>query len=155
MSRRLMNLLIVTFLVAVAINFIWEMTQAVLFVPMGGWTNGWMDGTRRCFVASLGDGVIVLSIAAIGWLLFQRGDWIVRPGVRGYVLMATVGIAIAVLIERYALATARWAYTEHMPILPLVDVGLVPVLQMVILPAVVFWVAVRLLNKGHGTIATP
>ena len=67
--------------------------------------------------------------------------------------MATVGIAIAVLIERYALATARWAYTEHMPMLPLVHVGLVPVLQMGILPAVVFWMAVRLLDKGHGTIA--
>ena len=113
-----------------------------------------MDGTRRCFVASLGDGVIVLSIVAIGWLLFQRGDWIVRPGVPGYALMATVGIAIAVLIERYALATARWAYTEQMPMLPLVHVGLVPVLQMVILPAVVFWVAVRLVNRAHETIAT-
>lgn len=61
----------------------------------------------------------------------------------GYALMATVGVVIAVLIERHALATGRWAYTDWMPVLPVLDVGLVPVLQMLIVPAVVFRVAVR------------
>lgn len=141
---------VVLFMVAVAVNFVWEMTQSVLFVPMGGWAQG----TWRCFVASLGDGVIVLIIAAIGWLWFRRADWMVRPGIGGYVLMATAGIAIAVLIEHYAVATGRWAYTERMPLLPIVHVGLVPMLQMVIVPAVAFWVAVRLVKGKHGEIVT-
>jgi len=141
--------LVVIFAVAVAVNFGWEMTQSVVFAPMGG---GWVYGAWRCFIASLGDGVMVLFIAAIGWLWFQRADWVVRPGFAGYALMATVGIAVAVLIERHALATGRWAYTERMPVLPVVHVGLVPVLQMVIAPAVAFRVAARLRKRKHGEI---
>lgn len=139
---------VVIFTVAVAVNFAWEMTQSVLFAPMGGW----MQGTWQCFVASLGDGVIVLVIAAIGWLWFQRTDWALRPGFAGYALMATVGVAIAVLIERHALATGRWAYTERMPLVPVAHVGLVPVLQMVIVPPIVFRVTARLLKGNHGEI---
>src|SRR5713226_676591 len=131
MNRAVRDLFFVTFLVAVAVNLVCEMTQSVLFAPMGGW----MSGTWRCFIASVGDAVIVLIIAAIGWLWFQRADWIVRPGLVGYTLMTTVGIAIAVLIERHALATGRWVYTEQMPVLPVVHVGVVPVLQMMIMPA--------------------
>jgi hypothetical protein len=132
------------FAVAVAVNFVWEMAQSVLFAPMGGW----MQATWRCVAASLGDGVMVLIIAATGWLWFRRADWMVRPGIAGYALMATAGIAIAVLVERHALATGRWAYTGRMPLLPVVRVGLVPVLQMAIVPAVVFRVAGRLTAAG-------
>ena len=139
---------VVVFAVAAVLNFAWEMTQSVLFAPMGGS----MRGTWRCFVASLGDGVIVVIIGAIGWLWFRRADWMVRPGFAGYALTATAGIAIAILIERHALATGRWAYTERMPVLPVVHVGLVPVLQMVIVPAVTFWVVARLLKGKHWEI---
>lgn len=140
--------LVVIFAVAVAVNFVWEMTQSVVFAPMGGWVYG----AWRCFVASLGDGVMVLVIAAIGWLWFQRADWALRPGVAGYALMATVGVAVGILIERHALATGRWAYTERMPLVPVAHVGLVPVLQMVIVPPLVFRVAARLLKGNHGEI---
>lgn len=148
MNRRVTDLFVVTFLIAVVVNFVWEMMQAVLFGPMGGWVSG----VWTCFIASLGDGVIVLFIAAIGSLWFQRADWIVRPGFAGYALMTTVGVAIAILIERHALATGRWAYTEQMPVLPVVHVGIVPVLQMVIVPSIAFLAAVRLLKRKHGEI---
>ena len=114
----------------------------------------WMDGTQRCVVASFGDGVIVLFIGTIGWLWFRRGDWIVRPGLTGYALMTTAGIAIAVLLERYGLGTGRWAYTERMPMLSIVNVGLVPVLQMVIVPPVTFWTATNLLKRKHREIVS-
>ena len=139
MPRTLTRLYIVTFLVAVAINVVWEIGQSVLFAPMGGW----LSGTWRCFVAGLGDGVIVLAIAASGWLAFRRGDWFVRPGLAGYLFMGALSMAIAVAIEIGARATGRWSYTDQMPLFPVVEVGLVPVLQMTILPPLVFAVAAR------------
>ena len=66
--RRESRLLMAIFLVAVAFNFVWEIGQSPLFAPMGGW----FSGTWRCFVASLGDGMIVLVIAVAGWLPFRR-----------------------------------------------------------------------------------
>jgi hypothetical protein len=129
----------VMFLLAVAVNFAWEMAQSALYTPMGAP----LTATWRCFVASLGDGAIVTGIAGSGWLLFGRADWFVRPGMKEYLATTALGITIAVLIERHALAASRWAYTNRMPILPVLNVGIVPVLQMAILPSLVFRVAAR------------
>ena len=137
---------VVIFIAGLAVNFAWEMTHSVLFAPMGEW----VCGMWRCFVASLGDGLIVLTIAGAGWLIFRRADWFVRPGLDGYMVMAALGMAIAVLIERWALATGRWAYTGRMLVIPVVQVGLVPVLQMVIVPPFVFWLAVQWSEGTHG-----
>lgn len=56
MSRRSLAI----FVIAVAVNYVWELAQAPLYGPMEG-AIWW-----HCFVASIGDGVIVLLIFAIG-----------------------------------------------------------------------------------------
>jgi hypothetical protein len=134
MNRSLTGLFATVFVVAVAVNFAWEIVQSPLFAPMGGW----LLGTWRCFVASLGDGVIVLAIAAAGSLLFRRADWFVRPGATGYLFTGALGLAVAVGIEIGALATGRWSYSEQMPLIPVVQVGVAPALQMLVLPPLVF-----------------
>ena len=139
MRRRETRLFVATFLMAVAFNLAWELGQSPLFVPMGGW----LLGTWRCFVASLGDGVIVLAIAAAGSLLFRRVDWFVRPGLSGYAFTGALAVAVAVGIEIGALATGRWSYSDHMPLIPVVRVGLTPVLQMLVLPPLVFAATAR------------
>jgi hypothetical protein len=139
MGRTVTRLFVAIFLIAVAVNFAWEMAQSVLYTPMGAP----LTATWRCFVASLGDGAIVLGIAGSGWLLFGRADWFVRSGPKEYLMMIALGITIAVLLERHAVAAGHWAYTDRMPILPILNVGLVPVLQMVVLPPVVFWMVRR------------
>ena len=140
MHQKGILLFVAAFLIAVGLNFLLEMSQSALFAPMGG--TPW--AMWRCFVASLGDGVIIIAIAAIGALLFRRLDWFVRPGRAGYVFMAVFGAVVATSIERWALSTGRWGYAVEMPLISVLNVGLVPVLQIVILPPVVFALAVRL-----------
>ena len=137
MNRPVLRLLVEVFLLAVAVNFPWEMAQSVLYAGMGEW----LAATWRCFIASLGDGVIVLAIATAGCVVFRRPDWFVRPRPAIYVYIVTAGIAVAVFIERRAIAAGRWNYTDRMPIVPILDVGLVPVLQMAMLPPLVLAVA--------------
>jgi hypothetical protein len=57
---------------------------------------------------------------------------------------AAVGALGAVGLEWYALASGRWSYNERMPIVPLVNVGLWPVLQMTLLPSLSALLAVSL-----------
>lgn len=139
MTNARVQLFVATFVVAVGLNFLWEMSQSALFTPMGG-TN---RAVWRCFVASLGDGAIIIAVVAIGALLFRRLDWFVRPGPAGYVFMAVFGAGVAIFIERWALSTGRWAYAVGMPLISVLNVGLVPVLQMMILPPLVFALAGR------------
>jgi hypothetical protein len=96
----------------------------------------------HCLIASLGDGLLVLLIFAAGWTALHRQDWFVRPGVRGYVVMLAVGLMISVSIEWIAVhIVGRWAYTERMPLVPGLGVGIVPILQMLVLPPLIFWIA--------------
>jgi hypothetical protein len=102
----------------------------------------------HCFVASLGDGLLVLLIFAAGWAALQRQAWFMQPGGRGYLLMLAVGLVIGVSVEWAAVHVAgRWAYTAQMPLVPGLGVGLVPVAQMLVLPPLVFRVAAVWLGR--------
>ena len=53
--------------------------------------------------------------------------------------MLSAGLVIAILIEWFAVnGLHRWAYTDQMPRIPVLDVGLTPILQMLILPPLIF-----------------
>jgi hypothetical protein len=46
---------------------------------------------------------------------------------------------------------AAWAYSNLMPIIPVLDAGLSPVLQWISIPLVAFWWALRPFNNDRET----
>lgn len=66
-----MRRLAVLFMVSVAINFVWEVTQMPLYAA----NVSPLEYAAHCFVPSLGDGIILLMIFLAGWLVFRRPDW--------------------------------------------------------------------------------
>jgi hypothetical protein len=124
----------VLFVVAVVSNYLWELAQAPLYVGLEDIrTTLW-----HCFVASLGDGLMVLGIVASGGLLLRRPAWFVHPGGPGIMVMLLVGLVLGVTVEWMAVhVLQRWAYTARMPRVPGLDVGLVPVVQMLVLPPLI------------------
>ena len=53
--------------------------------------------------------------------------------------MLPAGLIIAVMVEWIAMSgLGRWSYTASMPLLPVLGVGVVPVVQMLVLPPVIF-----------------
>lgn len=141
--------LAVLFVVSVVLNYFWEIGQGFLFVGMGNWENIWW----HCFVASLGDGLIVCAIHAVGWSFFRRADWFIHPRLKGYAVMLMTGLIIAVAIEWLAAhVLKRWTYTPDMPVLPVlpgVNIGITPLLQMLILPPLIFYIVAQALKKSH------
>ena len=133
---KLTRRLILVFLVAVLLNYLWELAQMPLYVGLEDYSAGifW-----HCFVASLGDGIMVLLIVAAGWITLKRQDWFERPGIAGYLVMLTVGFFIAVIVERLGVhILRRWEYSEKMPMLPGLNIGLIPIAQMLFLPPLIF-----------------
>ena len=124
------------FIVAVVVNYLWELAQAPFYVGLEDYNAAvfW-----HCFVATLGDGVMVLLIVAVGWSFFQRWDWFERPGVIGYFVMLTAGLVLAVLVEWVALyILGRWQYTVKMPTVSGLGIGVAPIAQMLVLPPLIF-----------------
>lgn len=131
-----MQSLIWVFVVAVVLNYLWELAQAPLYVGLHHYNARvfW-----HCFIASLGDGIMVLLIVTAGWLTLRPPDWFVRPGLPDYVVMVIAGLVLAAVVEWVAVHILnRWDYTENMPKLPGLNIGVVPVAQMLIVPLLVF-----------------
>ena len=128
------------FIVAVVLNYLWEVAQAPLYVGLEDWSSVWW----HCFVAALGDGLLVGLIFLIGWITFRRFDWYVHPNSRTFGVMFVTGLIISIGIEWVAVhMLGRWAYTVDMPLLLGFDIGLVPILQMILLPPLIFRIAAR------------
>ena len=143
MSRPL-SIIATLLVITLPLNFVWELAQMPLYEEQGDW----LAFALHCIIPSLGDGFIVLMIFGVGWLVLRRMDWFARPGLTGYGLMLVTGFLIGVLIEWGAVYILdRWRYTASMPMLPGLGIGLSPVLQMLILPPVIFKLTAWWLDK--------
>src|SRR5712692_3324140 len=93
--RQLGRTVATIFVMAVLVNYPWELAQAPLYVGMEHVRTPWW----HCFRASLGDGVLVLGIFAVGWAVLRQQAWFVAPGVRGALVMVGVGLVLGSAIE--------------------------------------------------------
>ncbi len=128
------NYIINIITLAIPINFIWEMVQMPLYKNMP-WN---LDTALFCFVASIGDAVMILLIFFAVALLIKDKEWLQNLNIRNVFLTLFVGFIIAVLVEQYALNNDMWSYNKIMPRIPFWNIGIVPVLQMLILPLIIF-----------------
>lgn len=127
--------LTVLFGLAVVVNYPWERAQSRLYVMPGGVEVEWW----MCAMASVADGLIVLLIFWIGKLVIGHRDWYLRPGVRGYAVLLLSGAVIIVMVEWSTIYAAHWwDYSPHMPLVPLLNIGLAPLAQMLVLPPLIF-----------------
>ncbi|MDO8564676.1 MAG: hypothetical protein Q7R88_01640 [bacterium] len=106
--------LICIFIAAFLLNFLWEQ-HTVLYEHYKG-----ADITQLILLRSalFDAGVITLL-----FLIFNRAR-------HREVWVMLIAFIFAVALERWALGSARWAYNDMMPIVPLLEVGLSPILQL-------------------------
>ena len=123
------------FIVAVPLNYLWELGQRPLYVGMADDPTAWW----HCFVASLGDGALVCLIYAVGCFAFRQRDWFARQNLARTAFIVIAGFIVGLAVERLgAQVMHRWTYTATMPLIPGLEVGLVPVVQMMLLPQLIF-----------------
>jgi hypothetical protein len=120
------------FLWAIVLNYIWEVGQLPLFAGFASfhlWT-----AVRHCAWYTLGDATIVISLYGLGALGHRSWGWGLRLHRVDWLWLPLAGILVAIVIERLALHFGRWQYSPDMPTLPGVAVGVLPVVQMGLLP---------------------
>ena len=125
MSQAIKKLIFI-FLLAFALNLIWENLHSVLyFLPSGGRITEIMLLWATFIDALL---VVIISLLFLLWPWFSRKIWLVIP----------IGIFISIIIELRALSAGHWAYAEIMPIIPLLNTGLTPTIQLGLIAYVIY-----------------
>jgi hypothetical protein len=136
-------------LFAFLLHFPWEFLQVPFFAGMT--TAPHWEAVTFCTRATLGDVAITL-VAFWGAAVAARSrDWIRRPQRTPMTVFVVIGVLITVLFERLATGPlGRWSYSELMPVVPGLGVGLVPIVQWLVLPPALVWLVRRQLAGARG-----
>lgn len=136
-------------LFAFLLHFPWEFLQVPFFASMT--TAPHWEAVKFCTRATLGDVVIAL-VAFWGAAVAARSrNWIRHPQLTPTTVFIVIGVLITVLFERLATGPlGRWTYAELMPVVPVLSVGLVPIVQWIAVPLAVIWLVRRQLAGARG-----
>jgi hypothetical protein len=118
------------------LHLIWEIAQMPLFESQ--------DTSARsvfamCFFATVtGDMLFMLTIYLTMAIIHKDLCWLTDHRVYSHtatwIVPVVIGILLAISFEMWAVHVVhRWQYSS-MPLVPLVQVGVTPVLQMIIIP---------------------
>lgn len=123
------------------LNGNWEWLQTPFFADSTSTLNEIVWFRLHCTV---GD-VLILMACACGVTLVRRSaHWLAGPGFLDVALLTLFGIAYTVFSERRNLSRGAWAYSDLMPLVPGISVGVVPLIQWLVLPTLAAILASRL-----------
>lgn len=125
-----------------ALHGAWEYAQCPPYYDMTGLPKPKHDALM--LAATAGDVAINLGVAAVAEQLVGR-EPVRRLTPSGTAALLGVGFVAAVGLEWAAQRLDMWSYTDRMPTVRVAghDVGLLPIAQVTVLPALAAWAAQR------------
>lgn len=131
------------------LNLMWENVQAPLFA---GYEGFWQHFST-CLWATVVDVLIIISFWALFASYYKDPFWIKNISWKEILVLLFLGGAVAIGFEQVAIAAEMWSYTNDMPVVPFLATGLSPLLQMMLLPILTFWLSSRLHNLSCTSLA--
>lgn len=144
-SRRLAQPAFLLVVLAFAFHTTWEMLQDPLYAGLA--TRAHAEVRSACLKAASGDvGITLIAFYAAALVAWSR-LWFVSPAVVAVAVWFLTGLLITVGLEWRATAEGVWLYAPSMPVVPILRVGLAPLAQWIVIPAILL-VFIRLCFCG-------
>ena len=141
-KSRFKQLVFIITIIAFVLNFIWEMLQMLLYKGM----QNNIQSTAVCALAAIADALMVILIYFCFALIYKKVLWVQQLTVFQIFILVLVGGIGAILAELRYTALSTWTYNKSMPVIPFINVGLIPVLQFMILPACIYYLSYRFIK---------
>ena len=119
------------FAVSFGLNWIWEVGQ--MFAYSIKPEEIWQHVLFYCTLATVGDALVTIAGFGVVRIFTQNLDWSGKGRWKPYFLMSLFGAICAVFFEVFAIKLGLWKYNGLMPTVPLIEVGLLPLLQLTLL----------------------
>lgn len=132
-------------------NLLWEFAQLPLYTI---WTEGAIREIVFAAIHCTSGDVIIASVSLMLALLMTGANWPLesRTYHRVAALTLTFGILFTLFSEWLNVVVRKsWAYSELMPIIPVLNAGLSPVLQWIVIPLAAFGWARRPFALGGSS----
>ena len=94
-----------------------------------------------CLVSAFWDAIIVIVIYLFLGLIHSDFTWERWWSVTDTLIVIIATIGISTFIELRALNTGTWGYSEYMPLIPGLEIGILPALQLCFTAFAVFYIA--------------
>lgn len=131
MTKKLLTI----FILAFVLNFVWEELHSYLYVH-------YQSGEITQFVLLRAAAFDAAFITVLGFF------FLTIPFLQNRVWLSFVfGLLAAIGIEWYALETGRWEYKEIMPIIPFLQTGLTPTVQLGLLSYFILYIITKKSRK--------
>ncbi len=148
-DKKAFNKFIFTVIVfAFLVNFTWELIQLPLYKnPVYD-----MEHIAFCALASLADVLMVLLLYLALAFIFKNIFWMQHPKWPQVIFLIVIGGAGAVLSELRHLSLGTWEYKYSMPLIPVINVGISPVIQFMVLPLLIYLISAYRVKKSPKNI---
>lgn len=121
-----------------AANLLWETAHLPLYTI---WDSGSPSELAFAVIHCTGGDILIgLSSLTLALLLIGDSSWPVVGRIRIGALMMAFGLSYTIFSEWLNIEVRQaWEYGDLMPIVPLINTGVSPILQWSIIPLVAFW----------------
>jgi hypothetical protein len=129
---------------AFLLNFVWEMLQTPFFIDISTEINTIIWYRIHC---TLGD--VMISLAGFWFvaLIARSRNWFLNPTKKKLLLFVAFGVSYTIFSEIKNVSLNKlWAYSDLMPVIPYIDVGIVPLIQWITIPPLLVFIVRRQLS---------
>jgi len=136
------------FITSTALHFCWEISQMSLYSFSGVTLSGYNAFVKAHWVAALKDGLITVALYLLVAIFMQNMGWGKRFSNRRLIFLLSFGFLWALVMEYHAVSVRHaWSYAPAMPVLPGLNIGIAPVLQMMLVPLIAIILVRRQLSE--------
>jgi hypothetical protein len=146
-SRSFGKFILIALSISFSLNFAWEIFHSPLY-------QGYVNNAKHVLIsalASLADALMVLLLYIGFAFLFKNPYWIQSLTIKRTALVAITGGTGAIVSEMIHIFRGDWVYASAMPIVPVLNFGLSPLLQFIILPLTSYFLSFNLLKLYSST----
>ena len=126
---------------SVGLHLSWEILQLPLYTI---WEAGTLS--QKAFAVAhctIGDAMISGLSLLLALAVAARPEWPLSSARRVWVLTVFMGMGYTVYSEWLnVIVRGSWAYSQLMPVLPLLGTGVAPLLQWLVVPTLALWAAI-------------
>jgi hypothetical protein len=126
------------------LNFAWEVLQTPFFLDISTEINTIIWYRFHC---TLGD--VMISLAGFWFvaLISKTRTWFLNPTKVRLLLFVAFGVSYTIFSEIKNVSLNKlWGYSNLMPIIPGIEVGVIPLIQWIIVPLLLVFIVRRQLS---------